>query len=139
MSLANAIIQDWESLVISEGLHAGQPMVVLDWQSALAEWIEEFDTIALTMARGNGKAVSLDTPIRTTDGWTTMGELREGQFVFGLDGKPTHVRMVHDVIYDRKCYRVDFSCRESIVADADHLWWTEQRSNGGWRRERRKR
>ena len=35
--------------------------------------------------------LALDTPLLTPTGWTTMGEVQPGDYVYGADGKPTHV------------------------------------------------
>jgi predicted phage terminase large subunit-like protein len=75
-------------------------------------------------AAGGGKALKLDTPIATPTGWTTMGELRAGDFVYDLEGKPTRVEVAHPVQLNRPCYRVTFDDGSSIVADAEHLWVT---------------
>ncbi len=47
---------------------------------------------------GGGKALSVDTPVPTPDGFVPMGELRRGSAVFGADGKPTRVLAVSVVI-----------------------------------------
>lgn len=78
----------------------------------------------LTVSKKNGKALALDTPIPTPGGWTTMGEIKEGDLVFGQDGKPTRVIATSEVFTDHKCYRMAFSNGESVVADAGHLWVT---------------
>lgn len=74
---------------------------------------------------GSGKALALDTPIPTPTGWTTMGALTVGDEVLGMDGKPTKVTFATEVQHDRECFEVVFSDGERIVADADHLWFTE--------------
>lgn len=76
------------------------------------------------LPRGSGKALDLDTPIPTPDGWTTMGAIEVGDMVYDENGNPTRVDFVSEVMYDRPCYRVEFSDRTSIVADAEHLWVT---------------
>jgi replicative DNA helicase len=80
-----------------------------------------------------GKALALDTPIPTPDGWTTMGEIRVGDVVFDETGVPCRVTATTDVMFERPCYRVRFSDGSSIIADADHLWAvdsdTEVRAN----------
>ena len=38
-------------------------------------------------AKGGGKALSLDTLIPTPDGWTTMGDIKPGDTVFGVEGE----------------------------------------------------
>ena len=72
------------------------------------------------------KALADDTPVLTTQGWMTHGELRPGMEVFGPEGKPVKItavtgsRMV-------ECGEVIFDCGISIVASMDHSW-------SGWRR-----
>ena len=73
---------------------------------------------------GGGKALSLDTPIPTPTGWTTMGELKAGDTVFGADGKPCLVLYNSGVMYNHRCFRVTFDDQSSVIADAEHLWKT---------------
>jgi replicative DNA helicase len=73
---------------------------------------------------GLGKALALDTPLPTPDGWTTMGEVAVGDRLIGADGRPTTVTAAFDVLHDRPCFRVEFCDGSSIVADAEHLWKT---------------
>lgn len=82
---------------------------------------------SMAMPRGAGKALALDTPIPTPFGWTTMGDLKVGDFVFDEEGWPCRVVFTSEVQTQRECYRVDFSDGESIVCDGDHLWQVEQR------------
>lgn len=76
----------------------------------------------LRAGRRAGKALSIDTPIPTPDGWTTMKELEVGARVFDEHGKPCNVTMVTDVQWNRQCYNVHFSDGEVLIADADHQW-----------------
>ncbi len=86
----------------------------------------------LLASRQIGKALALDTPIKTPNGWTTMGELKDGDVVFGLDGNPCNVVKAHDILHDRKCYEIEFENGEKIVADADHRWFTiSEKENSG--------
>lgn len=71
---------------------------------------------------GVGKALALDTPIPTPDGWTTMGELSVGDKVLDRESNPTTVTAATKVMRRRPCYRITFSTGESIVADEQHLW-----------------
>jgi replicative DNA helicase len=73
---------------------------------------------------GLGKALALDTPLPTPDGWTTMGAVRAGDQLIGADGRPTAVVNAFDVLHGRPCYEVEFSDGSVIVADAEHLWTT---------------
>ncbi|WP_344610980.1 replicative DNA helicase [Dactylosporangium salmoneum] len=97
------------------GLHAGQLIIVAG-------------------RPGLGKALALDTPLPTPDGWTTMGDVRAGDRLLGADGRPTTVVNAFDVLHDRPCYEVEFSDGSVIVADADHPWRTSTRSDRRGRR-----
>ena len=94
---------------LTNGLHAGQ-LVMIAARPAL------------------GKALSLDTPIPTPTGWTTMGEITPGDHVLGDDGRPVRVRAVSPTWTDRPCYRVSFSDGSQIIADEQHEWLTESRA-----------
>jgi replicative DNA helicase len=97
---------------LTNGLHPGQ-MIVIAARPAM------------------GKALALDTPLPTPDGWTTMGEVQVGELLLGADGKPTRVIAATDVMHDRPCYRMTFDDGTTVVADADHLWLTETRAPHG--------
>ncbi|MEV0004390.1 replicative DNA helicase [Micromonospora sp. NPDC050980] len=92
------------------GLHAGQLIIVAG-------------------RPGLGKALALDTPLPTPEGWTTMGTVRAGDRLLAADGTPTTITDVFDVMYDRPCYEVEFSDGSVIVADAEHLWKTTTRAS----------
>jgi replicative DNA helicase len=91
---------------LTNGLHGGQ-MVIVAARPAI------------------GKALALDTPLPTPDGWTTMGDVTVGDELIGADGAPTSVVAATPVLTDRPCYRVEFSDGSSVVADAQHQWVTE--------------
>ncbi len=77
------------------------------------------------------KGLATDTPIPTPTGWTTMGELREGDRVLGADGHPTTV-VGKSSTFHRPCFQVTFSDGASVVADNVHLWQvSEQRLGRG--------
>jgi len=84
-------------------------------------------------ATGAGKALALDTPIPTSNGWTTMGEIQVGDEVFNELGERCVVIAATPVMYDRPCYEIEFSDGTVIVADADHLWRTETVAQRGQR------
>lgn len=81
----------------------------------------------ITGLSGHGKALAMDTPIPTPDGWSTMAELRAGDRVIDENGEPCNVVAVTEPMHDRICYNVRFSDGTSIVADAEHLWQTKDR------------
>lgn len=90
---------------LTNGLHPGQMVVV-------------------AARPGMGKALGLGTPLPTPAGWTTMGEVRVGDYLIGADGRPTRVVAATEVMVGRPCYEVEFSDGTVIVADAEHQWPT---------------
>ncbi|SIQ55327.1 replicative DNA helicase [Micromonospora avicenniae] len=86
---------------------------------------------------GLGKALALDTPLPTPDGWTTMGEVTVGDRLLAADGTPTTVTAAFEVRHGRPCYEVEFSDGSVIVADAEHLWKTTTRASRPQRAEKR--
>lgn len=97
---------------LTNGLHPGQMIIV-------------------AARPGVGKALALDTPLPTPDGWTTMGEVRVGDLLIGADGLPTRVVAATDVLVGRPCYEVEFSDGTVIVADEQHQWLTETGASQG--------
>lgn len=99
---------------------------LLDFQkyALMNSWTTPF--VLWVMSRNAGKALALDTPIPTPDGFTTMGELRVGDFVIDENGDSTKVIYTSDVFVGNDCYELTFSDGEQIVADANHIWLAKQ-------------
>ena len=95
---------------LTNGLHPGQMIIV-------------------AARPGVGKALALDTPLPTPDGWTTMGEVAVGDELLGADGRPTRVVAATEVMLGRPCYEVEFCDGTVIVADAEHQWLTDTRAS----------
>jgi len=76
-------------------------------------------------AVAGGKALALTTPILTSKGWSTMGELSVGDTVFDEQGQSCKVLKRTGIMYDHKCFAICFDNGEKIIADAEHLWETE--------------
>jgi replicative DNA helicase len=90
---------------LTNGLHGGQ-MVIVAARPAM------------------GKALGLETPLATPQGWTTMGAVAVGDLVLGADGAPTRVVAATGVMRGRPCYELSFSDGATIVADYQHNWVT---------------
>jgi hypothetical protein len=67
------------------------------------------------------KGLPLDTPILTSKGWSTMGDLKVGDKVFDKDGDLCNVT-VKSAVHNNPCCKIKFDNAESIVADIDHRW-----------------
>ena len=86
------------------------------------------DRYVIREGRRSGKALPLSTPIPTPNGWTTMGDLNEGDVVFDQNGLPTTVTLATEVMEDHDCYKIYFDDNTSIVADSEHRWEVSTRS-----------
>lgn len=79
------------------------------------------DLVQIVAPTGRGKAVCIHSSIPTPTGWKTAGEVKEGEFLIGKDGKPTKVLGVYPQGVTKN-YKVTFSDRTSIVCCENHLW-----------------
>jgi replicative DNA helicase len=95
---------------VTNGLHPGQMVII-------------------AARPGVGKALALDTPLPTPDGWTTMGEVQVGDELLGADGRPTRIVAATEAMAGRPCYEVEFADGTVIVADAEHQWLTDTRAS----------
>lgn len=74
------------------------------------------------------KGLPLDTKIPTIDGWNTIANLKEGDYIFDKDGNPTKILHKSD-IHHNPCYKITFDNGKSIVADHEHRWLISFRKN----------
>lgn len=88
---------------VTNGLHPGQMVIV-------------------AARPGVGKALALDTPLPTPDGWTTMGAVSVGDELLGANGRPVRVVDATEVMNGHTCYELEFSDGTTVVADAQHQW-----------------
>lgn len=95
--------------------HRGQQRT---WDST-ARWI------GMIAGSQGGKALAIDTPIPTSDGFKLLGDLQVGDCVFDENGNPCRVIRATEVMYGHTCYRVIFDDGAAIVADAEHQWLTQ--------------
>lgn len=71
--------------------------------------------------QGSGKRLPVDTPVLTPTGWTPIGDLRVGDQVIGVDGRPYPVYGVTKPV-TRPTYRVTLNDGGTVEADGEHLW-----------------
>jgi phage terminase large subunit-like protein len=111
----------------------GKPFLLTPWQEeAISEIFGHLDDNGnrviqigyIECPKKSGKALALDTPIPTPDGWKTMGDLRVGGRVFDEKGEVYSVVCESEVFTDHDCYRLEFSNGEMIIADGGHRWLT---------------
>ncbi|WP_212764134.1 replicative DNA helicase [Streptomyces sp. I05A-00742] len=121
-------LDEIEAIGSRSGQMSGVPTGFTDLD-ALTNGLHPGQMIVIAARPAMGKALALDTPLPTPTGWTTMGEVRVGEFLVGADGKPTRVVAATDVMTDRPCYEVVFDDGTTVVADAEHQWLTDTRAS----------
>lgn len=122
-----------DNLVQPNGPRAGQPFIPTDRQ---IEFLAHF--YALThkgsfvyrqgirrLSKGSGKANDLRHKILTTDGWKTIGTLREGDYVFHPSGKPTRVTQLHPV-GQWDTWEVELSDGTILTSSGEHLFTVDE-------------
>lgn len=107
---------------------------------AIAEHLEavtdgRLNRLLVNVPPGSMKALEDSTPVLTTVGWRSHGELLPGDFVFGIDGKPKKVLAATQSVMEPS-YEVTFDDGETIVAGTAHEWVIE-RAHALGRRDRR--
>lgn len=78
--------------------------------------------VVMLSSRQIGKALSLDTPIITPNGFSKVGDIKVGDVIYGRDGKKTNVTFVTDIMNNHDVYEIEFDNGEKIKADAEHIW-----------------
>lgn len=75
----------------------------------------------LEIQTGKGKDAPLYTKIKVPGGWTTMGEIEEGQAITAWDGTCSRVTGVYPQ-GEKDIYKVTFADDRFTYAGAGHLW-----------------
>lgn len=76
---------------------------------------------SIRCGRRFGKALALDTPLPSPDGWVLMGDVQEGDRLYDDQGQPCRVMGVFDVP-GAESWEVRFCDGSAITACSDHLW-----------------
>jgi phage terminase large subunit-like protein len=92
-------------------------------------WLFVADVPLILHSAHEFKALDVQTPILAARGWTTMGELVDGDQVYAPDGALTEIT-AHPVREGRPCWRLTFDDGQTIVADSEHLWAVEDVRSG---------
>lgn len=119
---------DVKEAVTKDALEATQNDVFIPLPGPQTEaYFSKADVLGFGGNPGGGKALSLDTPLATPDGWVTMGDVKKGDILFDETGSQTKVVATSQIMKDHKCFSVKFSDGSEIIADADHRWNTQNR------------
>ena len=88
-------------------------------------------TVLISIPRQTGKALPLDTPVLTPNGYVSNGDLKVGDYVYHPDGHATQVVGKSPVMHDHDVYRVALTDGRHLDTDADHLWTVKDTRKGG--------
>jgi predicted phage terminase large subunit-like protein len=92
--------------------------------SYLDRWaFGDIDRLMIFCPPQNGKALKLNTPIPTPDGWTTIGDLKIYDQVFDENGNICNVIAKSNIFKNRQVYKVITNHgSDEIIADGEHDW-----------------
>lgn len=83
---------------------------------------------------GVGKCIANNTPIPLANGtWKTVGEVRPGDKLIGLNGLPTTVLMIHPQQEKKRVYEVILRDGRKVECCEDHLWTYYYLSHAEWK------
>ena len=102
------------------------PPTLEEWQREALRAVATHDRVAIRSGHGVGKALAVGQTVFTPNGRRMIGQLKAGDYVAAPDG--TFVRVFG--VYPqgmRPLYRVSFNDGTSVLADEDHLWFTQDR------------
>lgn len=81
--------------------------------------------VTVTGIPSHGKALYVDTPIPTPNGFVRMVDLKIGDTVFDENGNQCKVKWKSEIWKGRPTYRMVFSDNSEIVCDENHEWLTD--------------
>lgn len=148
MNLANALRESWASLwappprmKLSEWAEAYRYLPKSNsaragmWRNSAAPYLVDImdeissptrhEVVAMLPSQV-GKALDIDTPIKTEKGWSTMGALQPGDRIYDENGELCSVTFATPYMLDRKCYAVRFNDGSEIIADGEHRWYVQK-------------
>lgn len=89
-------------------------------------------TIELKPGTGKAEPYSRKIPTPTSNGFTLMGELNVGDYVFAQDGTPTKVVGIFEQ-GEQDIYKVTFQDGRVAYCHEEHLWTVKSHKNGIWK------
>lgn len=131
----------------TKGDWAGKRFILEPWQrdeiiiplfgTLNPDGMRQYRYCYVEIPRKNGKALAIDTPIPTPNGWTTIGDCKKGDVVFNERGEQCNIIATTRIQNGRPCYKVSFSDGTYLIADKEHEWLTSCHVNGlnGHKRE----
>lgn len=85
-----------------------------------------FNEAVVFCGRRGGKLIDIEEVIPTPSGWVRNGDLKDGDEIFGEDGKVHKVVFAHPQV-EEDAFKVSFDDGTSVLAHGGHLWHTYTR------------
>ena len=110
-------------------------------QREVSQSVVEHQKTLVVTSNGVGKATRVTEPLPTPTGWTTMGDLRVGDYVLDEHGKPTKV-VAKSPVWNIPLVKVVFNDGAEVICPEAHEWVTlnfnearraRKRIEGDWR------
>ena len=89
-------------------------------------------TIELKPGTGKLEPYSRKIPTPTEQGYTLMGDLKVGDYVFSRNGHPTKVLQIFEH-GEQDIYKITFQDGRIALCGLDHLWTVKSHKNGAWK------
>jgi len=132
----NAIFKDdtnsyWAYNTIQPVNHSAEPRNQLqkDFISFAIEHLTKGEKIAGILGCGSGKEQPYSERIPTPNGWSTMGELKVGDYVFGAHGEPQKISQIYEQ-GEKDVYEITFNNGCKVRCGLEHLWYVKTSYNG---------
>lgn len=106
-------------------IHVDRGMIdfeMFSYQEEIIKIYKDERKVIVRLPRQMGKALDIETPILTPNGFVKLKNIVVGDLVYGPNGTTTRVTFITDVMHNRPCYDVVFSNGDILKADAEHLW-----------------
>ena len=90
-------------------------------QREVSQSVVDHQKTLVVTGNGVGKATRLSEPLPTPTGWTTMGDLRVGDYVLDEQGKPTKV-VAKSPVWNIPLVKVVFNDGAEVICPEAHEW-----------------
>lgn len=113
----------WPYAKIAKVEHNAQPRNQLqkDFIKFVLDNAKHNQKLAGILSPGTGKGSPISTKIPTPTGWKYLGDLKEGDIIFGSNGKRNTVTGIYDK-GEEDVYKITFNDGRYALCDEDHLW-----------------
>jgi replicative DNA helicase len=124
--VAQRRLEEIEQMAGRPEMITGVPTGFTDFDQ-MTSGLQRQDLVIIAARPSMGKAQPLDAKVLTERGWKTMGEVRPGDDLASIDGRPSTVIGIYPQGV-KQIYKVSFSDGRATEACGEHLWRVHYRS-----------